>query len=177
MFKKGAALFTILSFVVCSSACVYWPTRAVRNEGDYPAPGRKVARVVKADGQVVDFVGPGHGRILTGRVEGQALASTEVTVELKKPLRTVRKRADGTVAEIVDAAGGVHYVLAVERESPDSLVVRERRTEVRMISIPLSEVRLIKYRKMNAIMTAMTFVAVVTAGLFVSWAIAMGDDM
>ena len=166
MFKKGATFFTILSFIVFSSACVYWPTKAIRNEGDYPAPGRKVARVIKANGEVVDFTGPGHGLVLIDKVQGPALVSIEQTVELKRPLGLVKKRADGTVSEITDARGWVHYVLAIEKDGPDSLVIKERRTETQVVSIPLSEVRLIKYRKTNMIMTAMAIAALTAAGLF-----------
>jgi hypothetical protein len=177
MFKKGAAFFTILSFIVSSSACVYWPTKAIRNEGDYPAPGRKVARVVKANGEVVDFTGPGHGLVLIDKVQGPALVSFEQTVELKKPLGLVKKRADGTVSEITDARGWVHYVLAIEKEGPDSLVIKERRTETQVVSIPLSEVRLIKYRKTNVIMTAMALAAFAATALTVILALALSNDI
>jgi hypothetical protein len=175
--KRVLALFMALSFVVFSSACTYWPTRAIRTERDYPAPGRKVARVVKANGEVVDFSGPGHGRVLIDKVQGPAAVSVERTVELQRPFRSAKKRADGTVSEITDAAGRVHYVLSIEKEGPDSLVIKEKRTETQVVSIPLSEVRLIKYRKTNAIMTAMALAALAAAGLFVLVAVSIDDVM
>jgi hypothetical protein len=133
--------------------------------------------VVKADGEVVDFTGPGLGRVLIDRVQGPAMVSVERTVELKRPFRSVGKRADGTVSEITDGDGWVHYVRSAEKEGPDSLVIKERRTENQVVSIPLSEVRLIKYRRTNAIMTAMALAAVAAAGLTVGLLIAFSEDM
>ena len=121
MFKKWATLFTILSFVVSSTACLSWSTREIRSEGDYPEPGSKVARVVKTDGEIVDFTGRGLGRRLHERVEGAALVPVEREVELQGPLTSIKKRADGTISEITDAAGRVHDVISVEREGPDRL--------------------------------------------------------
>jgi hypothetical protein len=177
MLKRGAAFFTILSFAVFSTACVYWPTREIRNEGDYPAPGRKVARVVKANGEVVDFTGPGLGQVLIDKVQGPAVVSVERTVELKEPLGLVKKRADGTVSEITDASGWIHYVLSIEKEGSDSVIIKERRTETQVVSIPLSEVRLIQYRKTNAILTAMALAAVAAAGIIVLVAIGLSQSM
>ena len=165
MFKKWATLFTVLSFVVSSTACLSWSTREIRSEGDYPEPGSKVARVVKTDGEIVDFTGRGLGRRLHERVEGAALVPVEREVELQGPLTSIKKRADGTISEITDAAGRVHDVISVEREGPDRLVIKERRMETRIVSIPLSEVRLIKYRAVNGILTAMAVAAAGAAGL------------
>jgi len=165
MFQKWAALFTIVSFVASSTACLSWSTREIRSEGDYPEPGSKVARVVKTDGEIVDFAGRGLGRRLHERVEGAALVTVEKEVELQGPPTLIKKRADGTVSEITDAAGRVHYVISVEREGPDRLIIKERRTEIRIVSIPLSEVRLIKYRAINGFLTAMAVAAASAAGL------------
>jgi len=172
MLRKILAAFTILAFMGVSTACTTWTTRGVQDERDYPSPGRKVASVVKANGDVVDFEGPELGRVLIDKVEGRAMVLSEETVELKGPFSLVRKRRDGSVSEVTDASGRVHYVVSVVKEGPDRMTILEHHSEMQRVSIPLSEVRLIKYRTTNALLTLAAALGVVAVGLAVATAIA-----
>ena len=171
MSKKGAALLTLLSFGVFSTACMTWSSRAIRSEGDYPSPGSRVVRVVKVNGEVVEFARRCLGRLLTDRVEGWALVSVEQTAEVRGPFQSIKGRADGTVSEVTDANGQVHDVVSVEKYEPGLMVIQERRSEKKVVSIPLSEVRLIKYRTVNVITTLMAVAAGAAVGYVAAFAL------
>ncbi len=170
MGRRASVLFTIVVFAVFSVSCTMWPTRASRAETDYPSQGRRVLRVVKADGEVVDFSKSRPGMIRRDAVEGMARGLVKGRVEIRGPFALIRKRADGTISEVTDAEGKVHYVQSVLNEGPEAMTIQENSSEVSSVSVPLSDVRLITFKKTNTVLTLMALAAGGAVGLLV-WAI------
>ena len=94
-----------------------------------------------------------------GWIEGEAWVPIEDTTEIRGPFPLIKKRNDRTISEVTDAIGRVHYVLSVLTEGPDSLTIQESSSEIRTVSIPLSDVRLVKFKKANVVLTLMALAA------------------
>lgn len=165
MFGRASVLFTIAAFAVSSTACTMWPTREIRTEADYPSQDRQVASVVKTDGEVVVFTASDPGRVRGDGIQGTARILVKSKVEIRGPFALIKRRADGTISEVTDAKGQVHYVRSVVSEAPDAMVVLESSSEVRAVSIPFADVRLVKYRKTNVVLTLMALAAGGAVGL------------
>lgn len=161
MARNVTALVMIAVFALFSTSCSMWPTKAIQTENDYPAQERKVLSVVLTNGEVVAFSKSNPGRIWRDKVSGTVRVWVSGRAEIQGPFLLIKKRADGTVSEVTDAKGQVHYVRSVLSESRDTMVVQESGSEMRSVEIPLSDVRLITYRTTN---TALTLMAVAAAG-------------
>ena len=159
MGRRAFALFTLVAFAGFSASCTMWPTRAIGTEADYPAQERKVMRVVKADGEVVEFSKARPGLIRRDAVEGTARVLVKGRVEIRGPFALIKKRADGTISDVTDAEGKIHYVQLVLNQGQDVMTIQESSSEIRPVSIPLSEVRLITFRKTNTVLTLMALAA------------------
>jgi hypothetical protein len=151
------AVVLLAAAIVCTGACAMWTTRGLQSgaedrQGDRLA-GRSVERLVKTDGDQVVFSRSKPGRVRAGRVEGVARFMVREKVEVRGPFAQIRKRSDGTISEVTDAAGRTHYVRSVLDEKPDALVVEEVRRETGPVSVPLAEVRSITFRKVNVPLT------------------------
>jgi hypothetical protein len=160
------ALFTVAAFVLFTASCSMWPTREIRTETDYPSQNRRVLTVVKTNGEVVEFSKQDPGLVLGDEIRGTARVLVNEKTEIEGPFPLVKRRADGTIAEVTDAKGQVHFVRTVLREEPDLLVVQERYSARLPIAIPLSEVRLVTYKKTNAVLTVAAVAIVGALGLF-----------
>ncbi len=161
MSPKITALFTVAAFALFTASCSMWPTREIRTESDYPSQNRRVLTVVKTNGEVVEFSKTDPGLVLGDEIRGTARVLVNEKTEIEGPFPQIERRADGTIAEVTDSKGKVHFVQNVLREEPNLLVVQERYSARLQIAIPLSEVRLVTYKKPN---TVLTIAAVAVAG-------------
>jgi hypothetical protein len=166
MSPKITALITIPAFVLFTASCSMWPTREIRSEADYPSQNRRVLTVVKTNGEVVEFSKTDPGLILGDEIRGTARVLVSEKTEIEGPFPQIKRRADGTIAEVTDAKGKVHLVQNVLREEPNLLVVQERYSAILQIAIPLSEVRLVTYKKTNTVLTVAAIALVGAMGLF-----------
>jgi len=163
---KITALFTAAVFVLFTASCSMWPTREIRTESDYPSQNRVVLTVVKTNGEVVEFSKTDPGLVLGDEIRGTARVLVNEKTEIEGPFPQVKRRADGTIAEVTDSKGKVHFVQAVLREEPNLLVVQERYSARLPIAIPLSDVRLVTYKKTNTVLTVAAIAVVGALGLF-----------
>jgi hypothetical protein len=163
---KLTALFTVAAFVLFTASCSMWPTREIRTEADYPSQNRRVLTVVKTNGEVVEFSKQDPGLVLGDEIRGTARVLVNEKTEIEGPFPLVKRRADGTIAEVTDAQGKVHYVRTVLREEPNLLVVQERYSARLPIAIPLSDVRLVTYKKTNTVLTVAAIAVGGALGLF-----------
>jgi hypothetical protein len=163
---KLTALFTVAAFVLFTASCSMWPTREIRTEADYPSQNRRVLTVVKTNGEVVEFSKQDPGLVLGDEIRGTARVLVNEKTEIEGPFPLVKRRADGTIAEVTDAQGKVHYVRTVLREEPNRLVVQERYSARLPIAIPLSDVRLVTYKKTNTVLTIAAIAVGGALGLF-----------
>jgi hypothetical protein len=163
---KLTALFTVAAFVLFTASCSMWPTREIRTEADYPSQNRRVLTVVRTNGEVVEFSKTDPGLVLGDEIRGTARVLVNEKTEIEGPFPLVKRRADGTIAEVTDAKGKVHLVQTVLREEPNLLVVQERYSARLQIAIPLSEVRLVTYKKTNTVLTIAAIAVGGALGLF-----------
>ena len=166
MSPKITALFTAAAFTLFTASCSTWPTREIRTESDYPSQNRRVLTVVKTNGEVVEFSKTDPGLVLGDEIRGTARVLVNEKTEIEGPFPQIKRRADGTIAEVTDSKGKVHFVQAVLREEPNLLVVQERYSARLPIAIPLSEVRLVTYKKPNTVLTVAAIAVVGALGLF-----------
>jgi hypothetical protein len=163
---KLTALFTVAAFVLFTASCSMWPTREIRTEADYPSQNKRVLTVVKTNGEVVEFSKTDPGRVLGDEIRGTARVLVNEKTEIEGPFPLVKRRADGTIAEVTDAKGQVHLVQTVLREEPNLLVIQERYSARLQIAIPLSEVRLVTLKKPNPYLTVAAVAFVGALSLF-----------
>ena len=166
MSLKITALFTAAAFTLFTASCSMWPTREIRTESDYPSQNRVVLTVVKTNGEVVEFSKTDPGLVLGDEIRGTARVLVNEKTEIEGPFPQVKRRADGTIAEVTDAKGKVHLVQNVLREEPNLLVFQERNSARLQIAIPLSDVRLVTYKKTNTVLTVAAIAVVGVLGLF-----------
>lgn len=169
MTRKSTAVFTLAAFVLCSTSCMRWPTRAVRTVVDYPSPGARVMKVVAVSGTEYYFSKATPGRVVGNLIVGTANVYGE-RVEIEGPFAEVRKRPDGTVYEVVDREGRTHSVMRVVSAGEDKMTVLMAVRKSEQVSIPLSEVRSVRFRKFDHVATFIAAWAAVKLVLFIEMA-------
>jgi hypothetical protein len=166
MSRKTITVITLAAFVLTSTSCTMWRTKNINGISDVPSKSAKIMSVVKASGERIDFSNSDPGRIRGGSITGTAVAGLSVPIDIQRPFSSIKKRADGTVYEITDGSGRVYGVQSVlkEGEAQWSVLINDR--TVQRVSIPLSDVRQIRFKKTNTIMSAIAIVVPLSLGLF-----------
>lgn len=168
MSKKAVALVTTVVFVLFSTGCLSWGTKDVRTTADYPRPGKRVLRVVKRSGEVIEFSRAAPARIVGNEVVGTPASLGERDVEIQGPFPLIKRLADGTVTEVTDAKGRVWSVRKLLNEEPNRMIIRVVDSMTGAVVIPLSEIRQITNRRTNVGLTVLAIL--VTGGLgFLAW--------
>jgi hypothetical protein len=128
-------------------------TKAIMSPEDYISPKPRIVGVVTASGEDYVFGASAPARLWGGNIVGTATVIGGKRVELAGPLRSVMKRGDGTIYQVTDSSGQTYGVLEVIQEGPDKLVFIAASPGLRQVSIPFSEVRLLRYKKTNPFLT------------------------
>jgi len=142
---------TILLFA--SVSCMSVRTKTIVSPADYVSFKPRIVGVVTASGAEYAFSGSAPARLWNGNIVGTAMVVSAERVELSGPLRLVMKRTDGTIYQVTDSSGRVYGVREVVREEPGQLVFLAESSGPRQVSIPFSEVRLLRYKKTNPLLT------------------------
>ena len=158
MSRKATALFALAAFVLFSTSCTTWRTKAVYTPDDYPGPNKKVLSVVKTSGELVEFSKEEPGRVRADAVVGVTTVLQKMNVEIEGPFFSVKKRTDGTIYEVTDAKGQIHPVLLVLKEEPNKLTAQVRYPTTLRVSIPLSDLRSVQIKRIDAGKTALAIV-------------------
>ena len=154
MSKKAAALFTLAAFVLFSTSCTMWRTREINTTADYPRENRKILSVVKASGELVEFSKSNPGRLIGNAISGAATVVVMKRSEIVGPFRSIKKDDHGRIFEVTDSSGWVHSVQEVLKKETNKLTVQARYSMTSgWVSIPLSEVKLVRFKTTNGWMT------------------------
>jgi hypothetical protein len=165
---------TLAALLIVSVSCMSVRTKAIISPADYASYKPRIVGVVTASGEDYVFSASAPARLWGGNIVGTATAVGGGRVELAGPFRSVMKRSDGTIYQVTDSSGRVHAVRQVVQEGPDKLVFIAVSSDSRQVSIPFSEVRLLRYKKTNALLTmagsaggylALTIVIVAIVGI------------
>jgi hypothetical protein len=165
MLKRTAAASTVLAFVVFSTSCTMWGTREIQTTADYPRQDKQVLSVVKTSGDVVEFSKADPGRVRGRFIVGTARVMAKAGVEIEGPFPLIKKDSDGKISEVTDAKGRTYLVRTVLKEEPNKLTVEVEYPAVQPVSIPLSEARLVRFKRANTILTLMAIAAGGAVGL------------
>jgi hypothetical protein len=166
MSRKPAALFTLAAYVFFATSCTVWRTRPINTTADYRKADRPILMVVKASGDVVEFSKSNPGRVYRYAVVGEAVRIARGSLEIFGPFQLIKKRADGTIYEVTDRSGQVHSVLKVLVSEENRLVIQNVSYQPERVSIPLSEVKLVRVRTTNVILSVAAAALGVSALLF-----------
>jgi hypothetical protein len=156
--KRTVAIFTTVVFGLFSTSCMTWRTKEIRTSADAPRPGKRVLRVVKRSGEVVDF-----SRRSPARIIGD--------VEIEGPFPLIKRLADGTAYEVTDAKGRIWSVLKVLNEEPGRMTIRITEMGAGTVAIPFSDIQRVKIMRTNRPLTVLAALAGTAAGLFGAWMI------
>jgi hypothetical protein len=169
-----APFVALATLLIVSVSCMSVRTKAIISPADYVSYKPRIVGVVTASGEDYVFSASAPARLWGGNIVGTATAVGGGRVELAGPFRSVMKRSDGTIYQVTDSSGRVHAVRQVVQEGPDKLVFIAVSSDSRQVSIPFSEVRLLRYKKTNALLTmagsaggylALTIVIVAIVGI------------
>ncbi len=168
MGRKTATLFTMVAFALFSTSCMTRRTLDVRKMPVPPKENLKVLSVVKTSGDELRFPKSEPGRVRGYSVLGTAFNPTPKKVEIEGPFSLVKRDADGNIVEVVDGLGHGYAVKQVLKEDVNKIAALVVDGKPFKISIPLSEIRLIQVRKLNAPLTILTVTGGLAAGAFLS---------
>jgi len=153
MSPKRTRCVKLAALLIVSVSCTSVRTKAIISPADYVSYKPRIVGVVTASGEDYAFSPSAPARLWGGNIVGTATVANDQQVELSGPLRSVMKRSDGTIYQVTDSAGRVYTVRQVLREEPGKLVFLAGSSGAREVSIPFSEVRLLRYKKTNALLT------------------------
>ena len=121
--------------------------------------------VVKASGERIDFSKSDPGRVRGLVITGTAVSGLSAPIDIQRPFSSIKERDDGTVYEITDKSGRVYAVQSVlkEDEIQWSVIIKERTAQ--RVSIPLSDVRQVRFKKINPALTLIAMAVPVSLGL------------
>jgi hypothetical protein len=169
--KRTVAILTTVVFGLFSTSCMTWRMKEIRTGDDPPRQGKRVLRVVKRSGEVVDFSRTAPARIIGDQVVGTPAVLGERDVEIEGPFPLIKKLADGSVSEITDAKGRIWSVREVLKEGPDRMTVRISETRACTVAIPFSDIQRVKIMRTSRPLTFLAALTGTAAGLFGAWMI------
>jgi hypothetical protein len=168
MSKKMMAVITLGTYVVFSTSCVTWRRQEV-NAFVKPLPeNTKVLTVVKTSGEVVQF-----SKAEPGLVRGFAIVGKGRVTKMREiagPFLSVKKDKDGRIIEVTGADGHVYSVQTLLSQGADRMSFVG--SELVNVSIPLSGIYQVEFKKTDTLMTVMLVLGVIGGGLalfFTSW--------
>jgi ribosomal protein L18E len=155
MLKRTAACITLAAFLVASNGCMMWGTRRLETVPDYPKLNSKIWSLVKKSGETVVFAASAPGRVLGDAIVGKAISRENI--EIRKPVPVVAKRDDGSISKITTSDGRVIPVEKVLSEDADTFMIYGGATTLVEVTIPLSEVASVKFKKFNFLKAGLLF--------------------
>ncbi|HSA96925.1 MAG TPA: hypothetical protein VLJ16_12805 [Acidobacteriota bacterium] len=166
--RRAVALGTMAVFILSSTGCMTWGTKEIRTTADYPGQNGGILSLVKRSGEVVEFSRMAPARIVGNQVVGTADVVLVRDVEIEGPFRLIKRLADGTATEVIDAKGRVWSIRSVLNEEPNKMTARVADHVAGSVAIPLSEIRQVKLKRINVpltILAGLGFVAVTGVAL------------
>jgi len=175
MFKKSGLAAIPAVLVLLTASCVTWRTKDIGGIRDAPGNAARIMTVVKMSGERIVFAKSDPGRVRGQTIQGTALARFSVPLEIKGPFPSIKERPDGSVYEITDGAGRVHLVYRVLKrgDAEWSILVNDR--TARPVSIPLADVRQIRYKRHSFVLSFLAVAVPLSLGLYVGALISLAS--
>jgi hypothetical protein len=163
--RSAISLFTAAAFIFTSASCTTLRTRDVASTADLPSWKAKVTSVVMVSGERISFSPHDPGRVRGDVITGTATARFSAPVEIQGPFSSIKRRPDGSVYEITDGTGRVYPVIGVSKESETQWTILVNDTTAQQVSLRVSEVRQISFKKNNGALTVLAVLSLTAAGV------------
>lgn len=161
LYKKAISIVTLMAFVIFSISCYPLSTKEIRTEADWQGKEfkrGKIIWVIKTSGEYIEFSKDNPGWICEDKIEGEAtLMSKKVEIE-RANIKRIKKHSDGRIFEVINKEGKIYNAVGLGKEEDDKFIIYTAYTSSESVSIPLSDVKLIRIKKLNYLLTAMVMV-------------------
>ena len=183
MNKKIISMFTLLAFVIFSFSCSTYgvrsySTKEIRTEADYQGKGFKKGEifwVIKTSGEYIEFSKDRPGRIYKDKIVGRAIKmSKKVEIE-RADVKKIRKHSDGRIFEVINKDGKIYQAVGMVKEEDDKFILFTAYTSLEKVSIPLSEVKSLRIKMLDSLLTALCVVGYI--GIFILLLSELGKGM
>ena len=150
MNKKVISIFTLLVFIIFSISCYSIRVREINTEADWPRKKARILSVVKTSGEQIEFSKDRPGRIYGDKITGTAIIlSQEVEID-RADIKTIGRDQKGNIVRITNKDGKKYVVIVgTAREGEDKITFFTSHKTSISISIPLSEVKSVRFEKLE----------------------------
>jgi len=167
---KIISLFTLLAFVIFSLSCYTTSTKEVRTVVDWKGKKVKILAVDKTSGEHIEFSKDGLGRIYYDSIKGTAII-------LNKDVEIDRANIESLEKDRITTKDGKIYrvVTGTARAGKDKIIFSYESSE--SISIPLSEVKSVRVKRLDPFQTFLAVVACSAPVVIAIWvAVVLGQE-
>ena len=170
MSRKVISIYTLLAFIIFSISCYSTSTKKVRKAANWYGKEAKIFSVVKTTGEYIEFSKEKPGRISGNKITGTSIILSKKTSMERADIKKIRKHSDGRIFEVIDKEGKIYHVVGTAREEEDKFILFTTYASSESVSIPLSEVKSLKIKRINLLLTALV-IALSPIGIFIGGAL------
>jgi hypothetical protein len=170
MNKKIISAFTLLSFIIFSISCYTLSTKEVKTVADWQGKKIKILSVIRTSGERIDFSKDNPGQIHGDSIVGMAKRLTKEVEINRDNIKVIKghKKRKSKIFEIVDKDGKIYRVVTgtirevkVIKDLTGEEVDKIRFScEYESVSIPLTEVKFVRVKRITPGKTFLVVVAV-----------------
>lgn len=154
MKKKIISIFTLVAFAVFSISCYSTRVKEVRTATDWYWKKGKIFSVVKTSGEYIEFSEDFPGQIYGDKIVGNAIImSKEAEIDLTNIVK-IRRHSDRNIFEIIDKEGKIYRAVGIAKEEEDKIIYFTPYPSSELVSIPLSEVKLLRIKRLDTLISA-----------------------
>jgi len=155
MNRKIVNVFALLA-ISFSISCYTIRTEEIKTEADrqgIKVKKGKIFSVVKTSGEYIEFSKGNPGRINEDKIEGIAvIMKKKVEIDLAN-IKKIIKHSNGSIIEVKNEEGKIYQVFGKVREEEGKFIFFTTYETFELVSIPLSEVKSLRIKKINPILT------------------------
>jgi Ca2+/Na+ antiporter len=161
MNKKLVSLFTMVTFIIFSLSCYIMKKEKIETVA-FKREKIAILGVVKKSGDTIEFAKENPGRIYKDSIIGTAERVTKNVVIERANIKGTRINGKGKILVFTTKDGKIFNVLNGSlREEKDKFVFTGTYVSHESISIPLSDVKTVKFKKFNFFATLIPVTCVV----------------
>jgi hypothetical protein len=173
MSRKIISLFTLFAFIVFSISCSITRLKEVRTADDLRGKKGKIVSLAKTSGEHIKFSKNGRGRVYGDKIVGTIAVISKKVEITRDNIKTVKRDEKGKILEITHKNGNAYLVAygSVKVVSiKDDLTGKEEERIIfytppyetyETIAIPLSEVKSVKVKNFDFIVSVFVVGAVI----------------
>lgn len=162
MKKKLVSLITMVAFIVFSLSCYTMQKKKIETVAVKKREKIAILGVVKKSGDIVEFVKKNPGRISKDCIIGIAASVTEDVEIDRANIKGTNIDEKGKISSFTTKDGKIYNVLNGSLcEEKDKFVFTATYVSHELISIPLSDVKTIRFKKYDFLATLLAVICVI----------------